>query len=62
MRDPLSYRASILEHLVRMARQPGAAAYAWHAAKAYEQIDPRELRGIQAELKQRMTQEKETQQ
>lgn len=55
--DP-NHRQKILDHLVRLAGDPGWKAYAWHAAKQFEQINPFDLKGLQEELKQRMTAEK----
>jgi hypothetical protein len=52
----------VLDHLVRLAKQPGWKQYAWHAAKQYEEINPYDLAGMQEKLKQRMQQEKEQQQ
>lgn len=57
--DGAALRQRVLEHLVKMAREPGWKAYAWHAAKHYEEINPQNLAGIQEELKQHMQQEKE---
>lgn len=56
--DP-NHRQKILDHLVRLARDPGWKAYAWHAAKDYERINPHDLKGLQQELKERMLKEKE---
>ncbi len=53
---------AVLEHLVKLARTPGWKAYAWDAAKRYEQLNPHDLAGMQEKLKQRMQQEKEQQQ
>ena len=57
--DP-NHRQKILDHLVNLARDPAWKAYAWHAAKRYEELNPYDLKGLQQELKQRMTAEKET--
>lgn len=48
------YRQKILEHLVSLAKEPGFKQYAWVAAKAYGEIDPYQLKGLQEELKQAM--------
>jgi hypothetical protein len=53
------HRQAILDHLVMMAQHPGAKAYAWHAAKRYEEINPYDLNGLQDELRERMLKEKE---
>lgn len=49
----------ILEHLVKLAGTPGWKSYAWHAAKAYEQMAPSECKGMQEKLKQRMQKEQQ---
>lgn len=56
--DP-DHREKILSHLVELARQPAWKAWAWHQAKAYEEINKYDLAGLQDELKQRMLAEKE---
>jgi hypothetical protein len=53
------HRESVLNHLVRLVQQPGWKAYAWHAAKEFESINPYDLHGMQDELKQRMLAERE---
>ena len=53
------HRDSVLDHLVRLAKNPGWKQYAWHAAKEFESINPYDLQGMQEELKQRMLAEKE---
>lgn len=55
--DP-DHRQKILDHLVNLAGSPGWKAYAWHAAKQFEGINPHDLKGLQEELKQRMTAQK----
>ena len=57
-----THRQQILDHLIRMASDPAWKAYAWHAAKHYEELNPGDLSGIQQELKKHMQQEKEQQQ
>ena len=57
---PSAHRKQILDHLIRMAGDPAWKAYAWHAAKNYEALNPFELSGIQEELKQHMQQQKGT--
>ena len=59
--DP-SHRENILGRLITLAREPAWKAFAWHQAKAYESINPYDLKGLQEELKQRMQQEKAAQQ
>lgn len=54
-----AHRDAVLDHLVRLAKTPGWKAYAWGAAKEFEQINPYDLQGMQDELKQRMVAEKE---
>lgn len=54
-----AYRENLLARLMKLCREPGWKAYAWHAAKDYERLDPYELSGLQEELKQRMLAEKE---
>lgn len=49
----------VLNHLVRLAKQPAWKQYAWHAAKEFESINPYDLQGMQEALKQRMQQLKE---
>lgn len=56
--DP-NHRQKILDHLVNLAQHPGWKAYVWHQAKAYESINPHDLKGLQQELKQRMLELKE---
>lgn len=51
--------AELLEHLVSLAKTPGWKAYAWHAAKAYEEMDPDRLKGLREQLKQRMQKEQQ---
>lgn len=58
--DP-NQRERILSRLVELARQPAWKAWAWHQAKAYESINPYDLKDLQEELKQRMIAEKEKQ-
>lgn len=53
---------AVLEHLVRLAKNPGWKQYAWHAAKEFESINPYDLFGMQQKLKERMLQEKEAKQ
>jgi hypothetical protein len=60
--EALSQADAILERLVRLAGLPGWKAWAWHAAKEFEQINPYDLAGMQEKLKQRMQQQKEQQQ
>jgi hypothetical protein len=43
---------------VKSAATPGWKAWAWHAAKEFEKINPYDLQGMQEALKQRMTAEK----
>jgi hypothetical protein len=52
------HRERILASLVKSAASPGWKAWAWHAAKEFEQINPYDLQGMQEALKQRMTAEK----
>ena len=40
-----------LQHLIRLARQPGWKAYAWHRAKALDAEESGLFRGIAADLK-----------
>lgn len=54
-----AHREQILSRLVELARQPAWKAWAWHQAKAYEDINPYDLKGLQQELKQRMLELKE---
>lgn len=49
----------MLNDLIRLAKTPGWKAWAWHAAKEFEQLNPYDLRGMQDELKQRMVAEKD---
>jgi len=58
--DP-NHREKILSKLIELAKQPGWKAWAWHAAKEYESINPYDLKDLQQELKERMLKEKETQ-
>lgn len=58
----MSLGDEILEHLVKLAKTPGWKAYAWNAAKQYEQLDPHRCKGMQERLRQRMQQEKDEQQ
>lgn len=58
--DP-NHREKILSRLVELAKQPGWKAFAWHQAKAYETLNPFDLKGLQQELKERMLKEKEAQ-
>lgn len=51
----------VLNHLVRLAKNPGWKQYAWGAAKEFESINPYDLHGMQDALKQRMLAEKEKQ-
>lgn len=53
----MSLADDILEHLVSLAKQPAWKAYAWHAAKQYEELDPHRCKGMQERLKQRMQKE-----
>lgn len=62
MTQPTDQRQQILDRLVRLAHLPAWKAWAWHAAKEFEQINPYDLKNLQEELKQRMQQEKEKQQ
>lgn len=54
-----THRKTVLDHLVRLAKQPGWKQYAWHAAKEFELINPYDLQGMQEALKERMLAEKE---
>lgn len=56
-----AHRDAVLDHLVQLAQQPAWKAYAWGAAKEFESINPYDLHGMQDELKQRMTAEKDKQ-
>lgn len=56
--DP-NHRQKILDRLLTLAVEPGWKAWAWHQAKAYESINPYDLKGLQEELKQRMLEQKE---
>jgi hypothetical protein len=49
---------AVLDSLARSAGDPAWKAWAWHAAKEFEQINPYDLQGMQEALKQRMTAEK----
>jgi hypothetical protein len=60
--EGLSFGDRILEHLVGMAKTPGWKAYAWTAAKRYEEINPQDCKDMQQRLKQEMLKEKEGQQ
>lgn len=51
----------VLNHLVRLAKQPAWKQEAWYAAKQFESINPYDLHGMQDALKQRMLAEKEKQ-
>ena len=55
----VNHREKILSRLVELAGQPAWKAWAWHQAKAYESINPHDLKGLQQELKQRMRELKE---
>lgn len=57
--DP-NHREKILSRLIELAKQPAWKAFAWHQAKAYEDINPHDLKGLQQELKERMLKDKET--
>jgi hypothetical protein len=50
---------AVLNSLARAAKDPGWKAWAWHAAKEFEKINPYDLQGMQEALKQRMLAEKE---
>lgn len=61
MSTDTNQRERILGRLVELARQPAWKAWAWHQAKAYESINPYDLKDLQKELKRRMLAEKEQQ-
>ena len=56
MGDRLTPYESMLAHLIRMAKNPGFKAHAWHRAKELTEIDI--YAGIDAALVKAMTDEK----
>lgn len=49
-----------LQHLIRLARQPGWKAYAWHRAKVLDAEETGLFRGIADDLKAAMAEQKTT--